>query len=365
MKPKKAIVPVLIIITALCLAIPSCATPPPMPDTNLDGDTSASPFGNYLLMLEASVKYSYQTSGWRSRRSGWIQEVRNAGNNVSELKRLLREFEREILSNGQSGNWGRGDWVRRVGEAASISQLAALLLRVEQSILFRAQASSWRRRRPSWMAMVNRLRDDQMASAETRPEYLGRYLIQVEASMKSEHLKHSWQSERTGWIARVKDAGGDGTKLRSLILEFGGAILPQGMTRSWESADWNNMMRGAASIGDLARHLLNIERNILYAAQHRSWRYDRPGWLRRVSALRSLKEPIAPMEPDSSQGAAEGKVSSKRDTKSGFQDTVVLKNGKVYSNVKVLITKTAIGIVTADGKSMVFERKEVKSVKLE
>ena len=49
-------------------------------------------------------------------------------------------------------------------------------------------------------------------------------------------------------------------------------------------------------------------------------------------------------------------------TASGFSDTVILKNGTKFSNVKATPTGDSIVIVTAEGKTSVYPKKEVKSI---
>lgn len=48
---------------------------------------------------------------------------------------------------------------------------------------------------------------------------------------------------------------------------------------------------------------------------------------------------------------------------SNFNEDVVLKNGKTLSNVKVVVTSDSVIVVTKDGKSTVYKKSEITSVK--
>ena len=121
---------------------------------------SASTFGQLMIELETSVNFSAQTDQWRSRRSGWISEVRNAGNDVGALKRLLVEFETNVKYDAQVSNWSgrRNAWISRVNGAGSIQQLGQAMIEVETSINYSAQTSSWRNRRGGWVSAVRSAR---------------------------------------------------------------------------------------------------------------------------------------------------------------------------------------------------------------
>lgn len=121
--------------------------------------SATSQFGNLLIQLETSVKFSAQSSNWRSRRSGWIRRVRSCSN-VSCMKALLKEFETNINYSAQSSSWrsSRSSWLRSVNQARSQGQLANTLLTVESSIKYSAQSDSWRSRRSSWRTQVRNLR---------------------------------------------------------------------------------------------------------------------------------------------------------------------------------------------------------------
>jgi hypothetical protein len=117
-------------------------------------------FGDLLIQLETSINFSAQSSGWRSRRSSWINDVRGASGNLGRMRDLVLEFETNILSSSQNSSWlsnSRGGWVNRVRNANSIGALASLLKECESNILFNAQGSGWRNSRNSWMAQMTAL----------------------------------------------------------------------------------------------------------------------------------------------------------------------------------------------------------------
>lgn len=123
---------------------------------NSDAVEGGGSFGNLLIELEASVNYSAQSSNWRSMRSGWINSVRNAGNDVSRLKEALIAFETNILYTAQSSNWRsrRSAWLGQVRNAGSLSELKNLMIEAESSINYSAQSESWRQRRAGWLQEV-------------------------------------------------------------------------------------------------------------------------------------------------------------------------------------------------------------------
>ncbi len=116
----------------------------------------AGQFGDLLIELETSVNYSAQTDQWRSRRSGWISQVRSAGDNLELLKNLLIEFETNVKYDAQVGSWSsnRSEWLSNVRNADSINQLGQLMIEVETSINYSAQTSNWSSRRPGWLSRV-------------------------------------------------------------------------------------------------------------------------------------------------------------------------------------------------------------------
>jgi hypothetical protein len=117
-------------------------------------------FGELLISLETSVLFQFQTPAWPGRRPAWIQDVRGAGGSLERLRRLLLEFEREILVTAQDQRWlsaSRNAWLQRVQGATSMGQLAGLMLEVEQSINYNAQSPNWRTERPGWMTRVRAL----------------------------------------------------------------------------------------------------------------------------------------------------------------------------------------------------------------
>jgi len=117
----------------------------------------ANTFGQLMIELETSVNFSSQTDQWRSRRSGWINDVRSAGNDLGGLKRLLIEFETNVKFDAQVSSWRnrRNGWISNVNGAGNIQRLGQLMIEVETSINFSAQTSSWRTQRAGW---INRTR---------------------------------------------------------------------------------------------------------------------------------------------------------------------------------------------------------------
>jgi len=120
----------------------------------------AGQFGDLLVELETSVNFSSQTDQWRARRSGWISQVRSAGDDLGALKRLLIEFETNVKYDAQVSNWRnrRNAWLSRVNGAGSLNQLANLMIEVETSINYSAQTSSWRTQRAGWLSRSRSVR---------------------------------------------------------------------------------------------------------------------------------------------------------------------------------------------------------------
>ncbi len=118
----------------------------------------AQDFGSLLIQLETSVKYSSQSDSWRSRRSGWISQVRSCSN-LSCYKSLLITFETNVKYDAQSDSWRsrRSGWLSRVRSAGSVSQLGRLMIEVETSIKYSAQSDSWRSSRSGWLSSVRSL----------------------------------------------------------------------------------------------------------------------------------------------------------------------------------------------------------------
>ncbi len=252
-----------------------------------------SDFGRYLLQLEASVTLDAQTPAWAQRRSPWIAEVRRAGDNVSELRRLLVEFESQILGAAQSPGWFSGNrrniWVRNVQAAGTISRLAGLMLEVEESIKFTSQFPTWRSSRPGWIENVRRLMNDSPAEQDTPggDATFNQLLIELETSVLYDFQTPQWRSRRPGWLAAVHSANDIGT-LRELLLEFEREIQSNAQSQSWLSSQrlgWINRVRSAGSIAVLARLMREVETSINYTAQVGTWRQLRAGWLRRVQGL--------------------------------------------------------------------------------
>jgi hypothetical protein len=113
--------------------------------------------GDLMIELETSVNFSSQTDQWRSRRSGWISDVRSASNDLGALKRLLIEFETNVKFDAQVSSWRnrRNGWISNVNGAGNIQRIGQLMIEVETSINFSAQTSSWRTQRAGW---INRVR---------------------------------------------------------------------------------------------------------------------------------------------------------------------------------------------------------------
>lgn len=127
------------------------------------GGGNLSTFADLLIQLETSINYSAQSSNWRSRRSSWLNDVRNAGssNNFQRMRDLVLEFERNILTSAQNGSWvsnSRGNWVVRVRNANSLGELSSLLVECENNILYTAQAGTWRNTRSGWLSRIQSLR---------------------------------------------------------------------------------------------------------------------------------------------------------------------------------------------------------------
>ncbi|MDZ4725600.1 MAG: TRL domain-containing protein [Leptospira sp.] len=59
------------------------------------------------------------------------------------------------------------------------------------------------------------------------------------------------------------------------------------------------------------------------------------------------------------RGANSGGV----DNSANFNDVVTMKNGEVLTNVKAAVTADSIVIVSADGKTLVYKKSEVKGIK--
>ncbi|MCX7678465.1 MAG: hypothetical protein N2316_04535 [Spirochaetes bacterium] len=116
----------------------------------------AGQFGQLLIELETSVNFSAQTTQWRARRNGWINEVRAAGSNLAALKRLLIEFETNVNYSAQVSTWSqqRNAWIARVNNARNLRELGEAMIEVETSINYSAQVPSWRNRRNAWIASV-------------------------------------------------------------------------------------------------------------------------------------------------------------------------------------------------------------------
>jgi len=51
------------------------------------------------------------------------------------------------------------------------------------------------------------------------------------------------------------------------------------------------------------------------------------------------------------------------DNSANFNDVVTMKNGEVLTNVKAAVTADSIVIVSADGKTLVYKKSEVKGIK--
>jgi len=114
----------------------------------------AGQFGDLLVELETSIFYSAQSEEWRSRRSGWISDVRSAGDSVPALKRLLVEFETNINFSAQTSAWRsrRASWLRSVNDATTIRELARQMIVCETAINYSSQAAAWRSRRSAWLS---------------------------------------------------------------------------------------------------------------------------------------------------------------------------------------------------------------------
>ncbi len=114
----------------------------------------AGQFGDLLIELETSLYYSAQSEEWRSRRSGWISDVRTAGDSIPALKRLLVEFETHINYGAQTSAWRsrRASWLRSVEGASTLRELARLMIDCETAITYASQAPAWRSRRSGWLS---------------------------------------------------------------------------------------------------------------------------------------------------------------------------------------------------------------------
>ncbi len=136
-------------------AFTSCAS---LPQSYLPSVGGIPQFGSLLIELETSVFYSYQTPQWRSRRSGWISDVRSAYT-LDRMKALLIEFETNVNYSAQVNNWPsrRNAWLNRVRGSNSLSNLGGALVECETSILFSAQAPNWRSARSGWLSRARSL----------------------------------------------------------------------------------------------------------------------------------------------------------------------------------------------------------------
>jgi hypothetical protein len=256
-------------------------------------DSNLSEFSRYLLQLEASVKLEAQTSVWAQRRSLWTAAVRNAGSNISELRKLLVEFESHVLGSAQSPGWfsgyKRNTWVRNVRAAGSISRLAGLMLEVEESIKFTSQFPTWRSSRAGWIENVRRLQDNTAAqqAAAAVPSAFNQLLIELETSVLFEFQTPQWRSRRPGWLGDVQRAN-DSAHLRELLLEFEREIQGNAQSQAWLSSQrmgWITRVRSAGSITELAPLMREVETSINYSAQVDTWRQVRNAWLIRVREL--------------------------------------------------------------------------------
>lgn len=260
---------------------------------NTVSEGNLSEFGRYLLQLESSVKLEAQTPVWSQRRSSWIEEVRRAGNNAVELRRLLVEFESQILGAAQSANWftgyRRNTWVSNVQAAATISRLAGLLMEVEESINFTAQFPTWRSSRPVWIENVRMLQNENSVEQEDSgaSSTFNQLLIELETSVLFDFQTPQWRSRRPGWLTAVQGAQSIDS-LRELLLEFEREIQSNAQSQSWLSSQrmgWINRVRSAGSIAELARLMREVEASINYTAQVETWRQMRAGWLSRLQGL--------------------------------------------------------------------------------
>ncbi|MCX7677683.1 MAG: hypothetical protein N2316_00540 [Spirochaetes bacterium] len=111
-----------------------------------------STFGELLIEVEASVLPQSQTDTWPQRKAAWVQDVKNAQNDVSVLRKLLIEFETNIQYSAQKPYWHerRNGWLESVSNASSISQLRDLLIELESSFTFSTQSPEWQEKRSDW-----------------------------------------------------------------------------------------------------------------------------------------------------------------------------------------------------------------------
>lgn len=259
----------------------------------------ASLFAQLLLQLEASVKYSAQTSEWRGLRNQWMQDVRSAGSagDVSRLRELLVTFETNIQYSAQNSNWPgkRANWISTVQSSGSLGALIAPLLEVEASIQYTAQSDIWRSRRSGWMNQVRAISGDtgsnseSAGNADARGEggSFGNLLIELEASVNYSAQSSNWRNMRDGWISDVRNAGNNVARLRAVLITFESNILYSSQSDAWRSrrSAWVQQVRSAGSISVLKNLMIEAESSIEFSAQSDSWRERRSGWLQEVRGL--------------------------------------------------------------------------------
>ncbi|HPQ54150.1 MAG TPA: caspase family protein [Spirochaetota bacterium] len=260
----------------------------------------ASLFSQLLLQLEASVKYSAQSSGWRGQRSQWVSDVRSAGSSgdISRLRELLVTFETNIQYSAQNSNWPgkRANWIQTVQSSVSISSLIAPLLEVEASIKYSAQSDSWRSRRSAWRSQVSGISGTSGNSSEAPGDdnndresgsSFGTLLIELEASVNYSAQSSNWRNMRSGWISSVRSAGSDVARLREVLITFETNIKYSSQSDSWRSrrSAWVQQVGNAGSISELKNLMIEVESSIKYSAQSDSWRQRRAGWLQAVRGL--------------------------------------------------------------------------------
>lgn len=118
-----------------------------------------STFGELLIEVEASVLPQSQTDTWPQRKAAWVQDVKNAQNDVSVLRKLLIEFETNIQYSAQKPYWHerRNGWLESVSNASTISQLRDLLIELESSFTFSTQSPEWQEKRSDWYQRMQAL----------------------------------------------------------------------------------------------------------------------------------------------------------------------------------------------------------------
>jgi len=123
-----------------------------------DEDASVTELKALLKEFEKAVKYEFQDRGWRGKRNAWIESV-DAADSPQAFGAVLIQLETSTTWSSVQASWRqrRAGWLEEVRAATTVPQMAGLLFELEKITKWEATYDSWRRNRANWVQRVQAL----------------------------------------------------------------------------------------------------------------------------------------------------------------------------------------------------------------